>query len=47
MEINVEKTKVKRISVGLTLLLTVDHKQLENVQYFKYLVSIIPSNDKR
>jgi ribosomal protein RSM22 (predicted rRNA methylase) len=47
MEMNVEKTKVMRISrQPLSVKIMVDRKQLENVEYFKYLGSILP-NDGR
>jgi hypothetical protein len=42
MEINVEKTKVMRISrQPLSVKIIIDQKQLENVESFKYLVSIL------
>ena len=47
MEMNVEKTKVMRISrqpSSVTIL--IDQKQLENVECFKYLGSIL-TNDER
>jgi hypothetical protein len=41
MEINVEKTKVMRISrQPLQVKIMIDQKQLENVKSFKYLGSI-------
>jgi len=41
MESNVEKTKVMRISKQpLPVKIIIDQKQLENVEYFKYLGSI-------
>ena len=47
MELNVEKTKVMRISrQPLPVKIIVDQKQLENVQSFKYLGSIL-TNDGR
>ena len=47
MEINVEKTKVMRISRQPSpVQIMIDQKQLENVKYFKYLGSMI-TNDTR
>jgi len=47
MEINVEKTKVIRISrQSLPVKIMIDQKQLENVESFKYLGSIL-TNDGR
>ena len=47
MEMNVEKTKVMRISrQSSPLTIMIDQKQLENVEYFKYLGSMI-TNDGR
>jgi hypothetical protein len=47
MEINVEKTKVMRISRHpFPVKTTIDQKQLENVESFKYLGSIL-TNDGR
>ena len=47
MEMNVEKTKVMRISTQPSLLtIMIDQKQLENVECFKYLVSVL-TNDER
>jgi len=47
MELNVEKTKVMRISrQPLPVNIIVDQKQLENVKSFKYLGSIL-TNDGR
>jgi hypothetical protein len=47
MEMNVEKTKVMRISrQPLPVKIMVDQKQLENVESFKYLGSIL-TNDGR
>jgi hypothetical protein len=47
IEINVEKTKVIRISrQPSTVTIMIDQKQLENVEYFKYLGSIL-TNDGR
>jgi len=42
MEMNVEKTKVMRISRQPSrVTITIDQKQLENVKYFKYLGSVL------
>jgi hypothetical protein len=42
MEMNVEKPKVMRISIQpLPVQLMTDHKQLENVESFKYLRSML------
>ena len=47
MELNGEKTKVMRISrQPLTVKIIIDQKQLENVESFKYLGSIL-TNDGR
>jgi hypothetical protein len=47
MEMNVEKTKVMRISrQPFTVKIIIDQKQLENVESFKYLGSI-STNDGR
>jgi len=47
MEMNVEKTKVLRISrQPYPVKIMIDQKQLENVESFKYLVSIL-TNDGR
>jgi hypothetical protein len=47
MEMNVEKTKVKRISKQTTpVKIMIDQKQLENVECFKYLGSML-INDGR
>jgi len=47
MEMNVDKTKVMRISRQLFLVkIMIDQKQLENVESFKYLGSIL-TNDAR
>ena len=47
MEMNVEKTKVIRISRQPSpVTITIDQKQLENVEYFKYLGSML-TNDGR
>ena len=43
MEMNVEKSKVMRISRQPSpLRITIDQKQLENVEYFNYLGSMMP-----
>jgi hypothetical protein len=42
MEMNVEKTKVRRISVQLpTVQIVEDQQEVENVEYFSYLDSLI------
>jgi hypothetical protein len=47
MEMNVEKTKVMRISrQSFPVKIMIDEKQLENMEYFKYLGSIL-TNDGR
>jgi hypothetical protein len=47
MEMNVGKTKVMRISRQPSpIKITIDQKQLENVEYFNYLGSMI-TNDAR
>jgi hypothetical protein len=47
MEMNVEKTKVMRISrQPLPVIIMIDQKQLDNVESFKYLGSIL-TNDRR
>jgi hypothetical protein len=47
MEMNVEKSKVMRISrQPAPMKITIDQKQLENVEYFNYLGSMI-TNDER
>ena len=47
MEMNVEKTKVMRISRQPSpVTIMIEHKQLENVECFKYLGSIL-TNDGR
>ena len=47
MEMNVEKTKLMRISrQPLPVIIMIDQKQLENVESFKYLGSIL-TNDGR
>jgi hypothetical protein len=48
MEINVEKTKVLKISrQPLPVKIMIDQKQLENVESFKYLGSILTSEGRR
>jgi hypothetical protein len=47
MEMNVEKTKLMRISRQASpIKIMIDQKQLDNVEYFKYLDSMI-TNDAR
>ena len=47
MEMNVEKTKVMRISrQTFPVKIMIDQKQLENVESFKYLSSML-TNDRR
>ena len=47
MEINVEKTKVKKIlRQSFPIQIMIDQKQPKNVEYFNYLCSMI-SNDAR
>jgi hypothetical protein len=47
MEMNVEKTKVTRISRQPSpIKIMIDQKQLQNVEYFNYLGSVI-TNDAR
>jgi hypothetical protein len=46
MEMNVVKTKVMRISRPFAVKIMIDQKQLENVESFKYLGSIL-TNDGR
>jgi hypothetical protein len=47
MEINVEKTKVMRISRQPSpITITIDQKQLENVKYFKYLSSMLTEDER-
>ena len=47
MEMNVEKTKVMRISRQPTpVTITVDQKQLENVKYFKYMDSMLTDDGR-
>jgi len=42
MEMNVEKMKVRRISLQPpTVQITVDQKEVENVDYFSYLDNLI------
>ena len=42
MEMNVEKTKVMKISIQPSpVTIMIDQKQLENVEYFKYLGSLL------
>jgi len=44
---NVEKTKVKRISrQSLPVKIMIDQKQVENVESFKYLGSILTSDGR-
>ena len=46
MEMNVKKTKVIRISrQPLSVKIMIDQKQLENVESFKYLGSILTKED--
>jgi hypothetical protein len=48
MEMSVEKTKVMRISrQPAPMKLMIDQKQLENVEYFNYLGSMITNDAKR
>jgi hypothetical protein len=48
MEMNVEKTKVMRISrKPFPLKITIDQKQLENVESFKYLGRILTNDGRR
>ena len=48
MEMNVGKTKILRISgEASTLQIMIDQKQLENVEYFKCLGSMITNNTRR
>jgi len=48
MEMNGKKTKVMRFSRQLSpVKCTVDQKQLENVEYCKYLDSIITDDERR
>jgi len=47
MEMNVEKTKVKRISrQPFPVKVMIDQKQLENVESFKYLDGILTNNGR-
>ena len=47
MEMNVEKTKVMRISRHpFPVKVMIDQKQLENVESFKYLGSILTNNGR-
>jgi hypothetical protein len=47
MEINVEKTKVMRMSRKPSpLAITTDQKPMENAEYFNYLGSIITSDER-
>jgi hypothetical protein len=47
VEINVEKTKVIRISrQSFPAKLMIDHKQLENVEYFKYLGRMLTNSGR-
>ena len=47
MEINVEKTKVMRISRQPSpITITIDQKQLENVKCFKYLGSMLTGDGR-
>ena len=47
MEINVEKTKVMRISRQLSpITITIDQKELENVKCFKYLGSVLTEDGR-
>ena len=47
MEINVEKTKVMRISRQPSpITITIDQKQLENVKCFKYLHSMLTEDGR-
>ena len=43
---NVEKTKVMRISQPFLVKITIDQKQLENVESFKYLGSMLTSDGR-
>ena len=50
MEMNVEKTKVMRISISrqpIPVKMMTDQKQLENVESFKYFGSILTNNGRR
>ena len=47
MEMNVEKTKVMRISRQLSpVTIMIDHKQLENVECFNYLGSMLTTDGR-
>jgi hypothetical protein len=47
MEINVEETEIKRISRKPSLMqITIDQRQPENVDYIKYLGSMISNDEK-
>ena len=47
MEMNVEKTKVMKISRQPSpVTITIDKKQLENVKYFKYLGSMLTEDGR-
>jgi len=47
MEINVDKTKVTRISRQPSpITITIDQKQLENVKCFKYLASMLTEDGR-
>jgi len=47
LEINVEKTKVMKISRQPSpITITIDQKQLENVKYFKYLGSMLTEDGR-
>ena len=47
MEMNVEKTKVMRISRQPSpVTIKIDQKQLENLEYFKYLVSVLINGER-
>ena len=47
IEMNVEKTKVVRISIQPSpVTIMIDQKQLENVECFKYLVSMLTSDGR-
>jgi hypothetical protein len=48
LEMNVEKTKVMRISSQpFPVKLMIDQKQQENVEYFKYLGSMLTNDGRR
>ena len=47
MEMNLEKTKAMRISrQQFTVKIMIDQKQLENVEYFKYLGSVLTTDGR-